>query len=206
MAFLFQELQDEVAARGFSYLTTAGGGSAADLVRLKRAINDASHELDQEERWDYRFASSTGAAPLTIADLDQVESVTDVVNLNPLMQIDRQALTNDVADLTTTGLAAYWYKTAPTTIAAFPVSTVTLTVKYLKFGPDLSAVGDAPLAPDRFRPIIVEAACAKLFADASDWDARRACLEERSRLLQLMRMSMLTAPERQARTTYALDD
>lgn len=183
-----------------------GQTDARVAIRARRWINDAMHEVDSEEEWDYLFASTTGVAPLTIADLDKVESVSDVSGLNTLMQIDREALVADVVDLTSTGVAAYWYKTAPTTIAVFPVSTATLTVKYIRFAPDLSATTDAPLLPDRWRPAIVEKACAKAYRALGNANAEAACLNEYQRMLAQMRLSMITPPVRQARTLYSLDD
>lgn len=202
MALDFTALQTEVYARGFDFLNDAGVGA----TRVKRWINEAVHELDAEENWDYLFGSSTGVAPLTVADLDKVESVVDVAALNALLQIDRESLAQDAVDLTTTGQAAYWYKTAPTTIAVFPVSTATLTVRYLKFGPDLSAGADVPLVPDRWRQAIVEKAVAKAARDSDDTAKANDSMGEYQRIVQQMRSSMLNPPDRQARTTYALDD
>lgn len=202
MALDFTAIQTELFARGFDYLNDAGTG----LTRAKRWINEAMHELDSEEQWDYLFASTTGTAPITIADLDSVESVLDVAALNPLVQVDRSALFQDTVDLTITGQALYWYKTAPTIIAVYPVSTATMTVKYYKFGPDLSAGGDAPLVPDRWRQAIVEKAAAKAFRDSNDKAAADDCLAEYARLVSQMRDKMLTPASFMARTHYALDD
>lgn len=199
MARTFGDMQVELLDR-------IGQTDARFAVRARRWINDAMHELDSEEEWDYLFASTTGSAPLTIADLDKVESVSDVASLNTLMQIDRESLIADVVDLTSTGVAAYWYKTSTTTIAVFPVSTATLTVKYIKFAPDLSTTTDAPLLPDRWRPAIVEKACAKAYRVLGNTNAETDCLNEYQRLLAQMRSSMITPPVRQARTLYSLDD
>lgn len=202
MALDFTALQTEVLARGFDYMS-----AGADLTRVKRLINEAMHETNAAEPWDYLFASTTGVAPLTIADLDEVESVTDVAGYNPLVQVDRQQLVRDVADLTTVGYPAYWYKTTPTTIAIYPVSTtITLTVKYTKFGTDLSAGTDVPLMPDRWRQVIIELAVAKLWRDNNEWESVKACMDEYNRLLSQMREKLVTQPTLMARTSYALDD
>lgn len=202
MALDFTALQTEVLARGFDFMS-----AGADLTRVKRVINEAMHETNSAEPWDYMFGSTTGVAPLTIADLDEVESVTDVAGYNPLVQVDRQQLVRDVADLTTAGYPAYWYKTAPTIIAIYPVSTtITLTVKYIKFGTDLSAGGDLPLMPDRWRQSIIELAVAKLWRDNNEWESVKGCMDEYKRLLDQMREKLVTQPTLMARTSYALDD
>lgn len=201
MALDFGTMQMEVIERG------NGDVDRANPIRVRRWINESMHEIDSEERWDYLFASTTGAAPLTIADLDIIESVSDVNALNPLVGVDRDALVRDVVDLTTAGSPAYWYKTAPTIIAVYPVSpSTTLTVKYFKFGPDLVANTDAPLMPDRYRQTIVEKAVAKSCRDSGDDKGLARALDEYARLLQQMRERMLTAPSFMARTNYALDD
>lgn len=200
MALTYADLVTEVLDR-------VGSEDSRTAARVRRFVNDAMHELDSEEQWDYMFTSATGVAPLTIADLDDVESVADVGNLNPLIQVDRESLVRDVVDLTQTGQPAYWYKTAPTTIAAWPVSsTVSLTVKYFKFGPDLAAPADVPLVPDRWRQAIVEKAAAKVLRANGNLDAAKDCLTEYGRLLQQMREKLLPAPSMQSRTSYALDD
>lgn len=179
----------------------------ANTVRLRRWVNAAARQLDDEEDWEYLFTSTTGVAPLTIADLDTVQSVVDVVNLNPLRQVDKEALARDVADLTTAGLASYWYRTAPTVIATYPVSTATLTVKYFKYmSADMVASTDVPLAPDRFREAIVELACAKGYRDVGDANNVQGCLTEYARLLVAMRKTLLPQLDYIARTNYALDD
>jgi len=188
-------------------LERVGKEDDRSAARVRRWLNDAMHELDAEERWDYLFVSTTGTAPLTIADLDTIESVADVALLNPLVGVDRDALVRDVVDLTVAGQPAYWYKTAPTTIAVYPVSaSTTLTVKYFKFGPDMAAATDTPLVPDRFRQAIVEKAAAKACREYKDYNGANECTAEYQRILQQMRESLLTAPSFQARTNYAMDD
>lgn len=199
MARSFADMQIEVLER-------LGREDDRTAVRVRRWLNDAMHEVDQEARWEYLFASSTGAAPLTIADLDTVESVVDVGNLNPLVEMDRDALADGFADLTTTGTASYWYRTAPTVIAVYPVSTVTLTVRYFKFGPDMSAGTDVPLIPDRFRQIVVERACAMGLRAIGDGNGAGLCMQEYDRLLAQMLVSLGALPAYQLRTASSEDN
>ena len=184
MARTFADMQIEVLER-------ASRDDGRFAVRVRRWLNDAMHEVDQDGRWEYLAASTSAAAPLTIADLDRVESVADNTADYQLDQVDRDSLVSAFADLTTTGTALYWYRTAPTTIAVYPVSTLTLTVKYFKFGPDMALGTDVPLMPDRFRQVIVEKAVAKAFRDSNDPNAANDCLAEAGRILDVMRAELL---------------
>lgn len=161
MALDFLAMQTEVLARGFDYL---------DTTRLKRWINDAAHQIDDLEPWLYLQASTTGTAPLTIADLGRIESVVDVANLNVLTYVDRRDVTDYVADLTTTGSPSMYFVTGGTVVTTYPLSTRTLTVRYSKVATDMSATTDTPAMPDRFRMAIVEYAVAQAYRDVSNWD------------------------------------
>lgn len=190
MALAFLELQTELYARGFAYLNDGGAG----VTRAKRWINEAMHDIDDMERWDYLRATSTGAAPLTIADLGEVDTVHDASLMYPLGETTRDWLVETWGELTTAGVPLYWYRTTPTTIAVYPVSTVTLTVGYFKFGPDLSANGDAPLMPDRYRQAIVEMAAAKAHRDNTNEQQAREAQAEAERIVNTMRSKLVSWP------------
>jgi hypothetical protein len=198
MARAFADMQLEVMER-------IGRDDSRGALRVRQWINNTMHSVDQEGNWEYLLASTTGVAPLTVADLDRVETVIDVAGGNPLMQIDRNSLAVDVVDLTTLGTAIYWYRTGPTVIATYPVSTATLTVRYFKFGADLVAPADAPLMPDRFRQIIVEGAVAQGLRASGDVAGAAACMQEYQRVLQLMFMTVACLPQRQ-QLVYSSED
>lgn len=183
-------MQTEVFARGFDFLNDAGTG----LTRVKRWINEAAHEIDSAEKWDYTYATATGALPLTIADLRLVEDVY-VVNVDtPLTAASRQMLENLYGNLTLASVVQprFWYRSALTTVSAYPFSvSFALNVRYWKFAPDLSAGTDVPLMPDRFRQVIVERAVAKAFRDSNDQPAEAESLQEVDRLLDLMRRELV---------------
>lgn len=183
MALDFIALQTEVYARGFNYLNDGGAG----VTRVKRWINSAMHDIDEAERWPYLMTTTTGAAPLTVADLAGIESIRqgDII----LAPSDRQALQDKFGNLTTTGTPTYYYATSATTIAVYPVSTATLTVNYWKFATDLSANGDTPAMPDRFRESIVERACSIAYRDTDNVQMSAVCLGESERIVQRMRES-----------------
>ena len=184
MALDFLGLQTEVFARGFDYLSDGGAGT----TRVKRWINDAMHEVDELERWDYLYASAAGNAPLTVADLREVELVFLTATSVPLPYQRRDVLGAVFGDYTATGTPVYWFSLTPTQIGVYPAAGATsITVKYWKFGPDLSATTDTPLMPDRFRPAIVELAAAKAFRDSNEPDAAQDCLREAERIVATMR-------------------
>ena len=160
MAYDLATMRTEVLARGFDYLSN---------TRVDRFINDAMHTINDLEPWLYLQSSTTGTSPLTISDLGRIESVVDVANLNPLTFVDRRDITDYVADITTTGSPSMYYVTGGTVVNTYPVSTVTLTVRYSKVGTSLSSGTDTPDMPDRFRPAIVEYAVAQCFRDASNF-------------------------------------
>lgn len=189
MALDFAGLQTEVFARGFDYLNDAAG-----LTRVKRWINDAAHEVDSLEKWDYTYATAAGVMPLTIADLRLIEDVALTTSLAPLPGQSRNMLEAVYGILTTNTASTplYWYKSAPTIVTAYPLNTsLSLTARYWKFAPDLVNNIDTPLMPDRFRQVIVEVACAKGFRDSNDVNAANDCLAETGRLLDKMRAELL---------------
>jgi hypothetical protein len=168
MALDFAALQAEVFARGPAYLNDGGAG----VTQVKRWINDAMHTIDDMYDWPYLNASTTGLAPLTIADLGKIEAVAHASTYQTLSQRSRGEMTDTYANLTTSGLGQEFYVTGGTTINVYPADTATtLTVTYWKVAPDLVAGGDVPLMPDRFRYAIVEYALVVAFRDESSQEA-----------------------------------
>lgn len=167
MALDFQGMLTELYARGFDYLNDGGTG----VTRAKRWINDAAHGIDDLEPWIYLQASTTGVAPLTVSDLGRIESVVDVANLRSLAYLDRRDLTDLYGDINRTGRPNYYVVTGGTVVTTYPTSTsTTLTVRYLKVPADLSANGDTPAMPDRFRMGIVEHAVAQALRDVNNYE------------------------------------
>ena len=134
----------ELDARGYSRFADA---------RQNVWLNVAKNRFeDYPYDWPWLKATTTGTAPLTISDLRRVRSVADSTSQVPLGKIDAE----DIVDFTATnlGLAAQpsaWYLTSDTVLTTYPVGTVTLAVRYVKFSPELSGDSDAPLIPARYR-------------------------------------------------------
>lgn len=187
MALDFAGLQAELLARGFSDMT-----SASDTVRIKRWLNDSMHEIDDMNDWPYLNTTTTGAAPLTIADLGTIESVTNVTGGYTLQPRDRRDLRAQYADLTTVGVAAFYYITGGSTINVFPVqSGLTLTVDYWKVPADLSANGDVPAMPDRYRMAIVDLAAERASRDRGDEQGAQAARAQGTNRLLLMQERLM---------------
>lgn len=177
----FSDLKTELSDRGFAYLSDA---------RLGRYVNQARTEIDEMELWPYRQATATGVAPLTISDLSSIESVWDSGGNRNLTIRDRRDLVDTYRDLTVTGTARWVYVEGSTVVRTYPVGG-TLTVRYYKSTPDLSAAGDLPLLPTRYAYVIVDAAVRRAYQDDDNAAMAQAVQAEVDRALELMRSSLL---------------
>lgn len=152
------------------------------------------HAIDDEDRWDYRRATSSGAPPLTISDLGEIDTVVDTTNQNalvPALAGDLVGLENDV--LTGTGHPIYYYLNAGV-VTVYPVATGSITVSYFKVRADLSAGGDAPLMPDRFRPAIIERALEFAYRDQDNPEMAQVCALAADRIIDRMRLFYIMQP------------
>lgn len=188
MALDLAGLQAEFFARGFSDLSDGGAG----VVRAKRWLNDAMHEIDDMNDWPYLNTTLTGTAPLTIADLGTIETVgvADRYNLAPR---DRRDLRHNYGDLATTGTAWAYYIVGGTTINVFPVQAgVSLTVDYWKVPVDMVANGDVPAMPDRYRMAIVDLAVERASRDRGDEAGAQAARAQGLSRLQMMEQRLMS--------------
>lgn len=144
----------ELSVRGYSRIVTASP------ARANVWLNEAKNRFeDFEYDWPWLKTSTSGTAPLTIADLRRVLSVVDVSSKLPVDQVDASAVIEFASgDLTLTGFPSGWYLTSDTILTTFPVASGQLSVRYLKFSPELSADGDAPLIPVRYRSTWIDLA------------------------------------------------
>jgi hypothetical protein len=185
----FTALKAEVAAAGFARLTSA---------QLGVFVNRAMHELDDLEPWPYREASATGVAPLSIADLGEVDLVFDT-SAGPDQPLDKRSyreLVNDFGDVGTTGGSPwFWYRATPggvPTIATYPVSTRTVGVQYYKVVPDMVAGSDEPGASARWHGLIALIAKRMAHAEKGDRGTAESIQVEVDRWVHRMRMAELT--------------
>jgi hypothetical protein len=183
MALALSDLQTLLLARGFDFMSSGAG-----LTRATTFLNTAMHIVDDAESWQYLQASTTGTAPVTVSDLGRIETVTDVTNLNPLEFVSRRDVTNRYADLSLTGsVPAFYFVTAGNTVNAFPVSGVTLTVRYTRVSPDMVASTDVPLMPDRFRMAIVDYAAMLAFRESNVPDEAQVAQQAGDMVVERMR-------------------
>lgn len=145
----------EVKARGFDYLSDA---------RVTIMLNNAKNRLEDAHDWPWLEATQNGVAPLTITDLRQILYVVDTTNDTLLTGVDVRDIADDTTD---TGTPSYWYLDGLTTLRVWPLATPTLSVRYLKYSPELTGT-DTPLIPARYHPVWVDLATADAFRDNDD--------------------------------------
>lgn len=176
----FSTLKTELADRGFNHLSD---------TRRGQFINWAYAELNGIERWPYLVATASGAAPLTINDLGEIDTVTDTANGSvSLAPADRFNLVNEYRDLTTTGTPSSYFIDNGV-VRTYPVGG-TLSVRYFKVAADLTGT-DTPLAPSRFHEIIVDLAARRAYQDSDNFEAAQAIQAEADRKIALMTDQLL---------------
>lgn len=165
--------------------------------RLKRWVNESYHEICNAADWPFLEATTSGAAPVTVADLRKVISVHDATNRIALTPTTRRWVLSHFGDIASTSGVARFYYVDNGVIKAYPVAG-TLSVYYIKFPADLSATTDSPVVPTRFHSIIVDGAVRRAYEDADRFQESQAI--EQSRLLRLenmktMLLTQATVPE-----------
>ena len=200
MATTFDELRDELYARGYTYLDNA----AASRLRAGRWINQAYNELCAEERWPFLLTTANGAAPLAVADVRWVLSVTDTVGQRVLAPLPEAELSADMTVLATTG-SPIWFYLDNTTIRTYPVGG-TLAVRYYKKPALLSADGDQVVVPDEWVNLIVDGAVRRAANDNDDPQSARTAEAERILGLDSMRRALLIPTRQYQRITFSAQD
>lgn len=139
----------ELAARGYSRFLQA---------RRFTWLNTAKNRFeDFQYDWPWLKSSTSGAAPLTVADLRRVLSVVDSTNQRPLDPLDPNAIVEfGATNLALAGPASAWYLSSETVVSTYP-TTANLSVRYVKFSPELTS-SDPPLIPARYRQTWVDLA------------------------------------------------
>ena len=158
----------ELKARGADYLTDA---------RALIMLNNAKNALEDEMAWPWLEATATGPAPLTISDLKDVLSVVDTTNQRQLTGLDARDITDRDAIVTTSGTPDSWWLDGTTTLKVYPTSTsAQLSVRYVKFSPELSVGSDTPLIPVRYHALWVDYAMVEAYLDSDNFDAAAGLL------------------------------
>lgn len=178
----FVDLRTELSRRGFDYLSSD---------RLGNYINNGYSDICEAEDWPFLEATTTGTAPKTVSDLRTIEYVVDTTNQVKLSPIDRRNLTDWTVDLTTTGTPSYYYVTAGSIVNTYPVGTGTLSIHYWKVPTDLSADGDTPVIPSRYRSLIVDAAVVYAYEDDDETGQADAATARFTARLEAMKTSQM---------------
>ena len=158
----------ELLARGFDYLSSS---------RANTMLTNAKNAFEDEWSWPWLEATTTGTAPLTISDLKDVLSVVDTTNQVQLTGLDARDITDRDAIVTTAGSPDSWWLDGETTLRVYPTSTsVQLSVRYVKFSPELANDSDTPLIPVRYHPVWLDYAVVEAYLDSDNFDAAAGLL------------------------------
>lgn len=184
----FKEIYEEVAQRGFTELAT----EPEQLTRLKRWVNQSYREITDMAQWPFLEATKEGTAPVTVADLAHVLSVTNKTVDETLDYLDRRTVVDVDPALNDTGIAEYWYREGETSVRVYPLDTSsTLVVRYLKLPAELSADGDVPLIPAAYHDLIVDGAVVRAFKNRDEYQAAQFIRQEWERGVRQMKHTLL---------------
>jgi hypothetical protein len=160
----FAELRQEVIDRGYDYTQSA---------RISSSLQRAYQMLCARYPWHFLETSATGAAPLEIADLRKVLSVSDTTTESELRGADRRWLVSIAPSLSETGTPTYWYL-ENLTLKVYPASTAdSLSVRYIK-RPTALADSDEPLIPSEWQYLMVDLAVVDRLKDDDEYEQARA--------------------------------
>lgn len=178
----YGQLQVDLLRRGYDHV---------DQDRLRRWINESYHEVCNEADWPFLEASTSGAAPLTVADLRRVQAVHDATNRVPLRPTTRRWIVSTYGDVvSTTGVARFYY-VENGVVRAYPVAG-TITVYYYKVPTDLAVTTDVPIVPTRFHTIITDGAVRRALEDLKDYQGAQATEAARRLKIENMKVILLT--------------
>lgn len=172
------EMRTEVKARGFDEVGDA---------RIDRWINRGLSRIYDRQSWPFLYDIATGPAPLTITDLRAVNSVRDTTNGVSLGWQDIRAIRDGDPGDDGAGEATSWYVDGET-IAIYPASGATISVDYVKSGPDLVADDDETLLPARYDLLAVDAAVCEAYKDSDNleaWQILRGDVDEQLAEMEL---------------------
>lgn len=189
------QARDELAGRGFDYLST---------TRLNIMLNNGKNSLEDEYAWPWLETTTTGTAPLSIADLKFVLYVVDTTNQFKLTGVDARDVTDRDTTVTTTGAADSWWLDGTGTLDTYPTqSNAALSVRYVKYSPELSADSDTPLIPARYHAVWIDYAVIDAYKDSDNYVAANALLAH-VRQFRLPQMIDVFATRNRANPMYAV--
>jgi hypothetical protein len=154
--------QIEVRERGFFELPDD---------RLTVLLNQAKNTFEDFYPWPWLETVVTGTAPLTVNDLKQILYVRDSTNDIELLGLPAQQIIVGDDDIAQTGTPTHWWLDGEEEINVWPVSAVSLEVRYIKESPELAATTDIPLIPARYHNSWVDLAVIRAYIDSDRFAA-----------------------------------
>lgn len=169
----FNELKDELFARGTNYLEE----DASTEARAERWLNQAYREILNLHAWPFLQATATGSAGagfVSIADFRKIRVVSDItpgydVHLG---RATFEELLVENGDLTETGDPEWYYVDNDDTVKAFPVGG-TIKVYYIKRVDPMSGTNE-PIFDEEYHNLIVDKAMIKAYIDSDNFEAAAA--------------------------------
>lgn len=143
-------MRTELKGRGFDFLTDA---------RADAYLNAAYQEINDLYDWPWLEATTSGAAPLTVADFGKAIYVHDTTGSRVLTHLDPILLADQfgTAFPSTAGSPSYYWLDGTSIIKVYPVQAVTLSVRYFK-RPTVLTAPDTPIVPVAYHLTIVSMA------------------------------------------------
>jgi hypothetical protein len=125
------------------------GRLSGDTTMEDYYLNQAKNWIEDKDDWPWLETTTTGSAPLTISDLRKVIYVADTTNDRLLKEADLIDIARRDPGIDDVGDPTRFYVDGLTSIKVWPVRTVALSVRYLKYSPELTT-SDTPLIPARY--------------------------------------------------------
>lgn len=187
-----EAIRTAVFKRGFNFMDDSGTESA----RVDDWINEAYHELCEENDWPFLQTTVSGTAPLALTRARNVESVYDTTDEYPLTPTTLKWVNENYGDPTTDGLPIYWYSvtsaTDTITVKTAPApSGKTINVVFYQHPADLAVDADIPVVPARWRRLIFLGAIRRAYEDNDQSEQAVAVEAERSAGLEKMERFLL---------------
>lgn len=162
---------------------------ALNAARAGRLINRAYDRLSMEHLWPFREASGGGTTPFIVADLGQIEAVTNESRQYELEESSYKDLVGWYGDLAVLGTPIYWYRayvSGDPVVVTFPTSSDTIGVQYFRTFSALSEGNDVPEVPVRYHGLIVDIASLYAYRDLGQQDQAQALQQDVDRQLNGM--------------------
>lgn len=184
----FGELIEEVANRGFTDMLDGGPREA----RVKRHVNAAHREVVDEAPWPFLPTTAEGNAPILLADLAHVLSVSNRATDAVLDPIDERQVTEMDPTREETGSGEYWFRADLTHLAVWPLDTTSkFAIRYVRRATKMVAPTDMPLVPEEYDELTVSGSVIRLYRGKDNFEAAQFERQEWERGMTGMKHALL---------------